>query len=341
MSEMFTVRRITCGSVLVVGMALAVIAGSIREAAAQMVWDLAADWSDAQNPNGVWSYNGSPGTPIALHQSPDWDSTDCCYTQDQPAWALDVAPNNDHIPFWLKVVSPVTFFTPGVEGFDEPIGTVVTHPKGAGVPSSVTWASPIDGFIDISGGVWVAQLHDSRSSNWILSINGSPLTSETVTALDGNTSASPFPLSNGSGGSVGITDVEVEIGDVITLSFEPPANTPPVATGVILTIAEAIIPVAIDIKPGSDPNSINLSSGGATPVAILGSADLDGSVEDVSGDFSGGPEGAPDGFDDLVCHFETISIAPEEGETLAKLSGELSTPGRQKIEGTDSVNIVP
>lgn len=125
------------------------------------------------------------------------------------------------------------------------------------------------------------------------------------------------------------------------------------------------IEVGIDIKPGSFPNSINLSSGGATPVAILGSTDLDVneinvttlslgtagiktvgkldkylcSVEDVSGDFSFGPEGASDGFDDLVCHFVTIMIVPEEGDTVATLSGELldGTP----IEGSDSVNIVP
>ena len=125
------------------------------------------------------------------------------------------------------------------------------------------------------------------------------------------------------------------------------------------------VTVDIDIKPGSFPNSINLSSGGATPVAILGSATFDVtlidtstltlgtsgvktvgktarelcSVVDVSGDFSSGPEGAPDSFDDLVCHFVTMGMAPEAGDTQAKISGALNdaTP----IEGTDSVNIVP
>ena len=123
--------------------------------------------------------------------------------------------------------------------------------------------------------------------------------------------------------------------------------------------------VGIDIKPGSFPNSINLRSRGATPAAILGSDDLDVndidadtltlatagvktvgrpdnpllcSVEDVSGDFSSGREGWPDGIDDLVCHFTTYQIVPEGGDTEATLSGELNdgTP----IEGTDSVRIV-
>ncbi len=125
------------------------------------------------------------------------------------------------------------------------------------------------------------------------------------------------------------------------------------------------VPVDIDIKPGSDPNSINIGSGGTTAVAILGSANFDVttinpdtltlgtagvktvgktartlcSVADVSGDFSAGPEGTPDGFDDLVCHFITMDIAPEAGDTTATISGELNDG--TAIEGTDSVNIVP
>ena len=126
-----------------------------------------------------------------------------------------------------------------------------------------------------------------------------------------------------------------------------------------------VVDVDIDVKPGSFPNSINLGSGGATPVAILGSASLDVndidtgtltlgtsgvktvgktdrtlcSVVDVSGDFNSGPGGAPDGFNDLVCHFVTMAIVPEAGDAQAKISGALNdtTP----IEGTDSVNIVP
>ena len=123
--------------------------------------------------------------------------------------------------------------------------------------------------------------------------------------------------------------------------------------------------VSIDIKPGSFPNSINLSSGGATPVAILGSADFDVNnvdldtlslgtegiktvgkhdkqlcnIDDVSGDFTAYPEGEPDGYQDLICHFITISIVPEEGGTTTTLKGTL-TDG-VPFEGVDLVNIVP
>ena len=54
------------------------------------------------------------------------------------------------------------------------------------------------------------------------------------------------------------------------------------------------------------------------------------------------PEGAPDGFLDLVCHFITMDIVPEAGDTTATISGNLlAVAGGGAIEGTDSVNIVP
>jgi hypothetical protein len=101
-----------------------------------------------------------------------------------------------------------------------------------------------------------------------------------------------------------------------------------------LTIAAPVLkPITIDIKPGSYPNCFNIKSHGVIPVAVLGRADFDiaqidvstlhfagldvrvkgngapqCSVEDVSGDFTY-PEGAPDGYLDLVCQFVNDSTA--------------------------------
>ena len=135
-----------------------------------------------------------------------------------------------------------------------------------------------------------------------------------------------------------------------------------------IRLREAVREVDIDIKPGSFPNSINPSSRGGTPVAILGSASLMVSdidvdtltletaevktvgktarslcrVADVSGNFSVGPEGAPDGYADLVCHFATASIALERGTTEATVKGTFAAwAGGGRFAGTDSVNIVP
>ena len=125
--------------------------------------------------------------------------------------------------------------------------------------------------------------------------------------------------------------------------------------GLNLVELASTLAVDIDIKPGSDPNSINLGSGGTTPVAVLGSASLD--VNDIDPDsLTLGTAGIKtvgktartlcsvndvnsDGFDDLVCHFITVDIVHEEGDTEATLSGELNDG--TLIEGSDSVNIVP
>lgn len=121
--------------------------------------------------------------------------------------------------------------------------------------------------------------------------------------------------------------------------------------------AEALtIEVTIDIKPDSDPNSINLCSGGAVPLAVLGSDALDVSMIDTETlRFAGSSVKVVgkkdprslcsfddvdlDGHTDLVCHFLTTDIAALDGDSIsAQMSGNLldSTP----ILGSDSVNIV-
>jgi hypothetical protein len=114
------------------------------------------------------------------------------------------------------------------------------------------------------------------------------------------------------------------------------------------------IPVSIDIKPGSFPNSINLGSNGVVPVAILGaptfnvttlnpltvtlasaSVRLKGngtpqaSVQDVNGD----------GLLDLVVHVSTEALILSLTDTQAMLEGH--TYGGYSIRGFDSVRIVP
>jgi hypothetical protein len=57
--------------------------------------------------------------------------------------------------------------------------------------------------------------------------------------------------------------------------FEGYCSQEPVSINLELTI-----PVLIDIKPGSDPNSINLGSRGTVPVAILSTQDFDATTVD-------------------------------------------------------------
>jgi len=113
--------------------------------------------------------------------------------------------------------------------------------------------------------------------------------------------------------------------------------------------------VGIDIKPGSDPNSINLGSSGVVPVAILGSDSFDATTvdpatvslagasvkmvgksdkslcheEDVNGD----------GYTDLVCQVYTAQFMIEEGQSTAVL--EATTTDGTPVRGEDDIRIVP
>jgi hypothetical protein len=121
-------------------------------------------------------------------------------------------------------------------------------------------------------------------------------------------------------------------------------------TGLIFKVVvtyDCPIQVTVDIKPGSDPNSINLNSRGVVPVAVLTTDDFDAStVDPVTVLFAGASplrwameDVDGDGDMDLLFHFKTQELGLDENSTEAILTG--STFGGQPIQGTDTVNIVP
>ena len=102
----------------------------------------------------------------------------------------------------------------------------------------------------------------------------------------------------------------------------------------------------IDIKPGSDPNSININSNGVIPVAILTTECFDAADVDPETVRFGPAEASPvhyaledvDGDGDMILHFKTQETSIVLGDAEASLTGE--TYNGQKIVGTDSVKVI-
>jgi hypothetical protein len=114
------------------------------------------------------------------------------------------------------------------------------------------------------------------------------------------------------------------------------------------------VPVQIDIKPGTFPNTVNLGSSGAVPVAILSSPSFDArSVDPLSVVLAGATiklkgNGAPlfslqdindDGLVDMLVHVTTQALELTETDSDAILTARISDG--QRVRGTDSVRIVP
>lgn len=116
----------------------------------------------------------------------------------------------------------------------------------------------------------------------------------------------------------------------------------------------AILEVAIDIKPGSFPNSINLGSGGTVPVAIFSTTSFDATtVDHTTITLASAPvklkgQGTPmvsfedvnkDSLLDLVVHVSTLALQLGETDTEAILEG--TTFDETHIRGVDTVRVVP
>jgi hypothetical protein len=96
-----------------------------------------------------------------------------------------------------------------------------------------------------------------------------------------------------------------------------------------------------DIKPGSDPNSINLNSNGVVPIALLGSAEVNigdvnvatlefhdtSPVHDLSDPlvYTGHLEDVNlDGYMDLVSHYRAKDSDISHGWTEASINGDIN-----------------
>jgi len=132
-----------------------------------------------------------------------------------------------------------------------------------------------------------------------------------------------------------------------------------IAPVLILLEPPAVSKVEIDIKPGGNPNNINLRSKGVVPVAVLTTGDFDASTIDPETVLFAGVEPVRwklcdvdgDGDDDMLFHFKTQELNLDKNSTEATLTATLigtmastmtsGTTAGEAIQGTDEVCIKP
>ncbi len=193
-----------------------------------------------------------------------------------------------------------------------------------------------------------------------LGTNTYPLTTP-ITVQAGDFVGLHYPSMSGQGGAVDYTLWGTNLyydtisGPVIFTCQEPTGPTAfEYSSDRIYSIrVTGDIAVDIDIKPGSDPNSINLGSNGVVPVAILGSPDFDAATVDPfsvelagsqvrlkgkSGNAGSLKDVNEDGFLDLVVQVCTSGLLLVEGSSEAVLTADLNGGGT--IYGVDTANIV-
>lgn len=142
---------------------LALLQSAATASAAKTTYDLNKDWSNTQNPNGVWSYNDND-VPISVFQQFWWGQSGWGYLALGDGCIIKGSYFEGLTDPWGNPIAPAFDWQPGdvmLHALSRPYGGDTTF-------LNVKWTSPGDGIIDIAGRAWDGQIFADRDVAWKL-----------------------------------------------------------------------------------------------------------------------------------------------------------------------------
>jgi hypothetical protein len=240
------------------GLALFLMGSSSVQA--QTTYDLASNWSDVLNPNGVWSYGvvnfslppGTDNFELLTSHTSNWNAGGD-FTSPQAAWVLPSSPVG---------IAKST----GVSTWDFPVGRVGMHTAFDATHNAtgVRWTAPTTTTVSLSGGAWMWR-DFGRTQRMTLIKNSTAIFAVDIPQpSSGVNSASPLTLGTaadlGGSSASALQNIPVNGGDTLTLTFGPeaPGNTVGDYVGVDFTVV---------VTP--EPSGVALFAGLATAGGLL------------------------------------------------------------------------
>ena len=161
-------KTLLCRSSLsVLASALFLVQSASNVSAAKVTYDLSADWSTTQNPNGAWSYNWND-TPISVFQTFWWGQPGWGYIEIADGCILKGSYPEGQTDPWGNLVGPPHDW----KSTDVMMAALSIPYGGDSTFVNVKWTSPGDGMIDITGRAWDGEIFSDRDVAWQLIVAG-------------------------------------------------------------------------------------------------------------------------------------------------------------------------
>ena len=207
-----------------------------------VIYDLTSDWSNINNPNGVWS----------LHAGDDLLPFQQAWSNGQGAWADAPAQDLGHVPAWLQAQD--SFINDPILTNNLPmdfqVGDIAVHGSCCSSfnnarPANVKWTSDVNGQATISGSTWWGGFL-ARNVDWKIFINGVEQAGGRVGDGLGFTRANRFDFADGAADPANLSFF-TSVGDVVM--FQAASIGVDHFIGVDLTI---------EVREAPEPLSISL-----------------------------------------------------------------------------------